>query len=176
MLGRVTATPSAPRGSYFLAVPAIDMRLRPSPQPIAASVQHRPARRRWTGGSGCRAEVRARVRAGSGEDLGSGWLTAGQRELGPGVVVARGVHHDARVRHARQVELADGQAERSGLRMPVGEGARLDLGDLVPGPELGELTAHGGQAADVFFPVRVADVPAVRGAQPRDHVADLRVV
>src|SRR5580693_10213762 len=60
--------------------------------------------------------------------------------------------------------------------MQVGEVTRLGLGDLVPGPDLGELTAHGGQAADVLFPVRVADVPTVGGAQPGHHVPDLRVV
>src|SRR6202044_3416722 len=58
----------------------------------------------------------------------------------------------------------------------VGEGAGLGLGDLVPGPDVGELAAHAGQAADVLFPVRVADVPAVRGAQPGRHVPDVRVV
>src|SRR5580704_5129933 len=164
MLGRETSTPSGTRGSYFLAVPATDMRLRPSPQPIAG--------KRTT-------PVRAAPldrRPGSAEDLGRDWVTAGQRHLGPGLVVARGVHHDARLRHVGQVELADGQAERAGPRMQVGEGTRLGLCDLVPGPDLGELAAHAGQAADVFFPVRIANVPTVRGAHPGHRVTDVRVV
>src|SRR5260370_40049916 len=123
MVGGETAAPWGKRGSYFLAVPTADMRLRPSPQPIAA--------KRTT-------PVRAALldrRPGSAEDLGRGRLTAGQRHLGPGLVVARGVHHDARLRHVGQVELADGEAERAGPRMQVGEGTRLGLGDLVPGPD-----------------------------------------
>src|SRR5580693_4877109 len=97
MLGRVTSTPSGTRGSYFLAVPAVDMRLRPSPQPIAA--------KRTASGIRDAAGIGGH---GSTGDLGRGWVTAGQRHLGPGVVVARGVHHDARLRHVGQVELADG--------------------------------------------------------------------
>ena len=139
---------------------------RPSPQPIAA--------KRTTSVPRGAAGPAARISRASAEKRSRSRGTAGQRHLGPGVVVARGVHHDARLRQVGQVELADGKAERAGPRMQVGQGTRLGLGDLVPGPELGELAAHAGQAADVLFPVRVADVPTVRGAQPGHHVADLR--
>src|SRR5260370_10086640 len=73
MVGGETAAPWGKRGSYFLAVPTADMRLRPSPQPIAA--------KRTT-------PVRAALldrRPGSAEDLGRGRLTAGPAHSCPGL-------------------------------------------------------------------------------------------
>ncbi len=101
---------------------------------------------------------------------------AGQRHLLPGVRVPWGVDDDARLGHVRHRELADGQVQRPGARVQVGKGPRLGVGHLVPSPQVGELTAQAGQPADVLFPVRVADVPAVRGAHPGHEVADMRLV
>jgi hypothetical protein len=54
--------------------------------------------------------------------------------------------------------------------------AGLVLGHLVTRPQLGELGAQAGEAADVLFPVLVADVPGVGGSQARDLVPDAGLV
>src|SRR5579863_5634192 len=101
---------------------------------------------------------------------------AGQRHPGPGCLVERRVHDDACLGQGRDVELAGRQAQHPGPRVQVGDRARLRVGYLVPGPQLGELTAQAGQAADVLLPVLVADVPAVCGPQPGHQVADVLLV
>src|SRR5580700_5092974 len=167
MLGRLTSTPSGTRGSYFLVTVLVEA----TSPPFAAIVC-----RQGYNSLLRRAPLRIEVGAGSSDDVGAGRGTAGQREPGPGFFVSGRVDDDARLRQVRDVEFGGREAQHPGLRVQVGKRARLRVGDVVPRPQVGELAAHAGQAADVLFPVRVADVTAVRGAQPRHHVAALLVV
>ena len=101
---------------------------------------------------------------------------SGQRKALPGLVVGGRVDHQARsVRH-RDRKLVDGEGERPGRRVHVGAGPRLGVGDLMQRPQLGELAAQVGQAADVLLPVRCAHVTGVGGPQPRHHVPHLGLV
>src|SRR6185437_16583298 len=82
--------------------------------------------------------------------------------LGPGLrkalsclVVGRGVDDQAALGVGGHPELAGGERQRAGLRVDERAGARLEFSDLMPGPQLGELAADAGEAADVFFPVGI---------------------
>src|SRR3974390_2743933 len=101
MLGRLTSTPSGTRASYVLVTMLSAVKSRPSAATVCRKRYIIPARTvddyRTSADNGC-----------------GGRSPAGQRHPGPGVVVPRGVDHDARLWQVRDVKLADREAERSG--------------------------------------------------------------
>src|SRR5689334_18166139 len=103
-------------------------------------------------------------------------LGPGERQTLAGPLVLRGVDGYAQAGRDRTGQLGPGEGQLSCDGMPEPERTVGRLGHLVPGPELGELRADVAEAADVLFPRRVADVPAVSGAEPRDEMGDLLVV